>query len=42
VQIPVLREIYEPVLKELGQYGIHMEETRVKTFRSPLDSSALV
>jgi len=37
VQIPVLREIYEPVLKELAQYGISMEETRAKSFRSPLD-----
>ncbi|HPR63725.1 MAG TPA: saccharopine dehydrogenase C-terminal domain-containing protein [Thermoanaerobaculia bacterium] len=38
VQVPVLREIYEPVLKELETYGIRMEETRVKTFRSPLDT----
>jgi saccharopine dehydrogenase-like NADP-dependent oxidoreductase len=37
VQIPILREIYEPVLKELAEYGIMMEETRVRTFRGPLD-----
>ena len=37
VQIPILREIYEPVLAELKEYGIRFEETRVKTFRGPLD-----
>jgi hypothetical protein len=37
VQIPILREIYEPVLKELAEYGIRMEETRMRTFRGPLD-----
>ncbi len=37
VQIPILREIYEPVLKELGEYGVKMEETRVRTFHGPLD-----
>lgn len=37
IQIPVLREIYEPVLKELEEYDIRMKETRIKTFRGPLD-----
>lgn len=37
VQIPVHREIFEPVLNDLEEYGIRMEESRVKTFRGPID-----
>ncbi|MGE0441132.1 MAG: saccharopine dehydrogenase C-terminal domain-containing protein [Gemmatimonadales bacterium] len=36
VQIPTLREIYEPVLEELEERGIRLEETRLKAFRGPL------
>lgn len=35
VQMPVYREIYEPVLKELAEHGIVMQDTRAKTFRGP-------
>ncbi len=37
VQIPVLREIYEPVLEELEERGIALKETHIKSFRSPFD-----
>ncbi len=36
VQIPTLREIYEPVLEELGERGIKLTETHIKSFRGPL------
>ncbi len=36
VQIPTLREIYEPVLEELGERGITLTETHIKSFRGPL------
>ena len=35
VQIPTLREIYEPVLAELEERGIAFQESRARTFRSP-------
>jgi saccharopine dehydrogenase (NADP+, L-glutamate forming) len=38
VNIPVLREIYEPVLEELEERGISMKETHVKSFAGPLDA----
>ena len=38
VQIPVRRDIYEPVLAELAERGIELKETRIKSFRSPLDT----
>ncbi|MBN2383542.1 saccharopine dehydrogenase NADP-binding domain-containing protein [bacterium] len=37
VQIPVLREIYEPVLSVLEEYGLKLEETRIRRFKGPLD-----
>jgi saccharopine dehydrogenase (NADP+, L-glutamate forming) len=36
VQIPALREIYEPVLEELGYLGLSPTETHIKSFRGPL------
>jgi saccharopine dehydrogenase-like NADP-dependent oxidoreductase len=36
VQIPVLREIYEPVLEELAERGIALRETHRKRYRNPL------
>lgn len=36
VQIPTLREIYEPVLDELCERGIALHETHQKRFRGPL------
>jgi saccharopine dehydrogenase (NADP+, L-glutamate forming) len=38
VRIPVLRDIYEPVLAELADLGIELKETRVKSFHSPFDA----
>jgi saccharopine dehydrogenase-like NADP-dependent oxidoreductase len=38
VQIPTLREIYEPVLAELADRGIALQETRIKSFRGPFSS----
>jgi len=38
VQIPTLREIYEPVLAELAERGIELQETHTKTFRGPFSS----
>ncbi|MEO8196977.1 MAG: saccharopine dehydrogenase C-terminal domain-containing protein [Thermoanaerobaculia bacterium] len=35
VQIPTLREIYEPVLEELADRGIALYETRRRSFHSP-------
>jgi saccharopine dehydrogenase-like NADP-dependent oxidoreductase len=35
VQIPVLREIYEPVLDELAARGIALKESHIKSFPSP-------
>jgi|CXWL01.1.fsa_nt_gi saccharopine dehydrogenase-like NADP-dependent oxidoreductase len=35
VQIPTLRELYEPVLEELEERGIALQETHIKTFRGP-------
>lgn len=35
VQIPVLREIYEPVLEALEERGIRLSETHAKSFPSP-------
>ncbi len=29
VQLPIKKEIYEPILKELEEYGIHFKETQV-------------
>lgn len=36
VQIPVLREIYEPVLEVLEYRGIVLRETHIKSFPSPV------
>jgi hypothetical protein len=36
VQIPIWREIYEPVLDELAHRGIRMLEQHFKSFRGPL------
>jgi saccharopine dehydrogenase-like NADP-dependent oxidoreductase len=36
VQIPVLREIYDPVLDELADLGIALKETRSTTYPGPL------
>ena len=41
VQIPIWREIYEPVLAELAERGVSMHEHHVKSFRGPLDASPL-
>jgi len=38
VQIPIWREIYEPVLAELAEQGIRLVERHIKSFRSPLDA----
>jgi saccharopine dehydrogenase-like NADP-dependent oxidoreductase len=38
VQIPVLREIYEPVLAELENRGIALRERHIKSFRGPFDT----
>ncbi|HSR16323.1 MAG TPA: saccharopine dehydrogenase C-terminal domain-containing protein [Gemmatimonadales bacterium] len=38
VQIPTLREIYEPVLEELGERGIALREVHIKSFRGPFAS----
>ncbi len=35
VQIPTLREIYEPVLEELAERGIELRERRNRSFRGP-------
>jgi saccharopine dehydrogenase (NADP+, L-glutamate forming) len=35
VQIPTLREIYEPVLQELEERGIALQETHIRSFRGP-------
>jgi len=35
VQVPTLREIYEPVLAELEERGVAFEESHSRTFRSP-------
>jgi saccharopine dehydrogenase (NADP+, L-glutamate forming) len=37
VQIPTLREVYEPVLEELEERGIRMTETQVRSFPGPFD-----
>ena len=37
VQIPIWREIYEPVLAELDDLGISMSERHTKSFPNPLD-----
>jgi saccharopine dehydrogenase-like NADP-dependent oxidoreductase len=37
IQVPVLREIYEPVLEELEERGIALAETHTKSFPGPLD-----
>lgn len=37
VQVPVLREIYEPVLEELEDRGLTMKETHIKSFPGPFD-----
>ncbi|MEO8503899.1 MAG: saccharopine dehydrogenase C-terminal domain-containing protein [Acidobacteriota bacterium] len=39
VQIPTLREIYEPVLEELADRGIALQETHIKRFRGPFTGS---
>jgi saccharopine dehydrogenase-like NADP-dependent oxidoreductase len=36
VQLPIWREIYEPVLDELAHRGIRMQEQHIKSFRGPL------
>jgi len=41
VQIPIWREIYEPVLTELADRGVSMHEHHIKSFRGPLDASPL-
>jgi len=35
VQIPTLREVYEPVLEELAERGVALDETHIKSFRGP-------
>jgi saccharopine dehydrogenase-like NADP-dependent oxidoreductase len=35
VQLPTLREIYEPVLEELEDRGIALREVHIKSFRGP-------
>ena len=35
VQVPTLREIYEPVLEELEERGIALQEVHIKNFRGP-------
>ena len=35
VQIPTLREIYEPVLQELNEYGITLREMTTTTYPGP-------
>jgi saccharopine dehydrogenase (NADP+, L-glutamate forming)/spermidine synthase len=37
VQIPIWREIYEPVLEELAERGIRMREQHIKSFHGPCD-----
>ena len=37
VQVPVLREIYEPVLEELEERGVAMKETHHHRLRGPFD-----
>ena len=37
VQIPIWREIYEPVLEELADRGIRMKEQHIKSFHGPFD-----
>jgi len=37
VQIPIWREIYEPVLAELADRGVCMQERHIKSFRGPLN-----
>jgi len=37
VQIPIWREIYEPILSALEDQGIRMVERHIKSFRNPLD-----
>jgi saccharopine dehydrogenase-like NADP-dependent oxidoreductase len=39
VQIPIWREIYEPILAELADRGVSMHEHHSKSFRGPLDPS---
>jgi len=41
VQIPIWREIYEPVLAELADRGVTMHEHHIKSFRGPLDAPPL-
>jgi len=41
VQIPIWREIYEPVLAELAERGVTMHERHIKSFRGPLGASPL-
>jgi saccharopine dehydrogenase (NADP+, L-glutamate forming) len=36
VQIPIWREIYEPVLEELAERGVRMREQHIKSFHNPL------
>lgn len=38
VQLPIMKEVYEPVLKELAEYGIHFVENEVEM---PMDTSSL-
>ncbi len=40
VQIPTLREIYEPILDELADRGVRMEESHMKSFRGPFESTS--
>lgn len=40
VQIPTLREVYEPVLEELAERGVALDETHIKSFRGPFGGPA--
>ncbi len=37
VQIPIWREIYEPVLEELAERGVRMREQHIKSFHNPFE-----